>query len=96
MASEGGAGGQAGNSNETIAIDANAPAHPFPHIWEQMFGSGRTVLSLRDTYRADLRSMKKVTDFRYVRFHAIFHDEMGVYDKDAQGRPVYHQLHRSR
>lgn len=89
FASEGGAGGQAGNSNETITIDANAPAHTFPHIWEQMFGSGRAVLSLRDSYRADLRAVEKITDFKYVRFHAIFHDEMGVYDEDPQGRPVY-------
>ena len=33
--------------------------------------------------------MKKVTDFKYVRFHAILDDENGVYDEDAQGRPVY-------
>src|SRR5258706_9400648 len=33
--------------------------------------------------------MKKVADFRYVRFHAIFHDEVGVYDEDSQGAPVY-------
>src|SRR5207248_8426324 len=63
--------------------------HPFPHIWEEMFGSGRAVLSLRQSYRADLAAVKKITRFKYVRFHAIFHDDMGVYDEDAQGRPVY-------
>ena len=26
---------------------------------------------------------------KYIRFHAIFHDEMGVYDEDSAGRPVY-------
>jgi xylan 1,4-beta-xylosidase len=82
-------GGQASNSDETITIDANAPARPFPHIWEQMFGSGRAVLSLRESYRADLSATKKITDIKYVRFHAIFHDEMGVYDEDPQGKPVY-------
>jgi len=76
-------------SPEVITIDATAPAHPFPHFWEQMFGSGRAILSLRDSYRDDLRTVKKITDFRYVRFHAIFHDEVGVYDEDAQGNPVY-------
>ncbi len=76
-------------SSETITIDANAPTNPFPHIWEQMFGSGRAVLSMRDSYRADLRSVKKITDFEYVRFHAILDDDIGVYDEDAQGRPVY-------
>ena len=72
-----------------IVIDAHAPATPFPHYWEQMFGSGRAILSLRDSYRHDLREVKGITDLQYVRFHAIFHDEVGVYDEDAQGNPVY-------
>jgi len=72
-----------------IVVDANAPSHPFPHFWEQMFGSGRAILSLRDNYRQDLRDVKRVTDFEYVRFHAILHDEVGVYDEDARGRPLY-------
>jgi xylan 1,4-beta-xylosidase len=76
-------------AQQTIVIDPSAPAHPFPHFWEQMFGSGRAVLSLRDDYRRDLRAAKQITGFEYVRFHAIFHDEMGVYDEDAQGQPVY-------
>lgn len=77
------------SSPEPIVIDANAPATPFPHFWEQMFGSGRAVLSLRESYRNDLRQVKKATDFRYVRFHAIFHDEIGVYDEDDSGKPIY-------
>jgi xylan 1,4-beta-xylosidase len=80
---------QAEPKPDAIVIDARAPAHPFPHFWERMFGSGRAILSLRDSYRNDLRAVKKITDFEYVRFHAIFHDEVGVYDEDSQGRPVY-------
>ncbi len=74
---------------EVLVIDANAPSHPFPHFWEHMFGSGRAILSLRQSYRDDLRRVKKITDFQYVRFHAIFQDEVGVYDEDAPGDPVY-------
>ena len=74
---------------DVIVVDASAPAHPFPHFWEQMFGSGRAVLSLRDSYRQDMREVKQVTDFHYVRFHAVFHDEFGIYDEDTQGTPVY-------
>ena len=77
------------SSAQQIAIDVNAPATPFPHFWEQMFGSGRAILSLRENYRKDLREVKKATDFRYVRFHAIFHDEVGVYNPDDHGQPVY-------
>jgi xylan 1,4-beta-xylosidase len=75
--------------SETIDVDPNAPSHPLPHFWEQMFGSGRAILSLRDSYRRDLREVKQATDFEYVRFHAIFNDEVGVYDEDAKGAPVY-------
>ena len=48
-----------------------------------MFGSGRAILSLRDSYRRDLREVNQATGFEYVRFHAIFHDEVGLYDEDA-------------
>ena len=80
---------QAAPSSETVEIDVNGSSHPFPHYWEQMFGSGRAILGLRDSYRNDLREVKAATDFKYVRFHAIFDDEVGMYDEDAGGKPVY-------
>lgn len=76
-------------TEEQIEIDAHATAAPFKHFWEEMFGSGRAILALRESYRNDLRAVKAVTDFRYVRFHAILHDELGVYNEDDQGKPVY-------
>jgi xylan 1,4-beta-xylosidase len=80
---------QAQFSTDVIVADASAPSHPFPHFWEKMFGSGRAILSLRESYRRDLHAVKQITDFNYVRFHAILNDEVGVYDEDSQGRPVY-------
>lgn len=77
------------NMQEHITIDAQAQGTPFPHFWEEMFGSGRANLAMRESYRDDLRATKKITDFQYVRFHAIFQDENGVYDEDAQGNPIY-------
>ena len=74
---------------ETITVDAGAPTTPFPHFWEQMFGSGRAILTLRDSYRDDLRAVKQATDFKYVRFHAILHDEVGVYNEDDHCNTVY-------
>lgn len=75
--------------NENISVDVKAASQPFPHFWEQMFGSGRATLSLRASYRQDLRDAKRITDFKYVRFHAILNDEVGVYQEDAKGNPVY-------
>ncbi len=74
---------------EVIVVDGNATPHPFPHFWEGMFGSGRAILSLRESYRNDLRALHQITGFSYIRFHAILDDEVGVYDEDSQGRPLY-------
>jgi xylan 1,4-beta-xylosidase len=76
-------------AQETVEIDARAQTTPFPHFWEQMFGSGRAILALRESYRDDLRAVKQVAAFQYVRFHAILHDELGVYKEDEHGNPVY-------
>ncbi len=54
-----------------------------------MFGSGRAILSLRDSYRRDLREVEEATGFEYIRFHAIFDDDVGLYDEDSEGKPVY-------
>jgi xylan 1,4-beta-xylosidase len=83
------AGVSASCQSNVIVVDGSAPSHPLPHFWEQMFGSGRAILSLRDSYRHDLRDVKQITGFNYVRFHAIFHDEAGVYDEDRQANPIY-------
>src|ERR1022692_641271 len=76
-------------SPQSIQIDVSAPALPLPHFWEQMFGSGRAVLSPRDNYRKDLKEVHDQVGARYVRFHAIFHDEVGVYDEDEKGNPAF-------
>jgi len=79
----------ASSGTEIVRVDLAAPSTPFPHFWEQMFGSGRANLTMRDAYRRDLDWTREITAFKYVRFHAIFHDENGVYDEDAQGHPIY-------
>ena len=69
---------------ETIVIDTKAPTTPFPHFWEQTFGSGRAILALRQSYREDLRTVKQATGFQSIRFHGIFNDEVGLYDPDRK------------
>src|ERR1017187_9614312 len=62
---------QLGPSPEVIVIDAKAPGHPFPHFWEQMFGSGRAILTLRDCFFFNLRAVQQIPPFSSVRFLAI-------------------------
>ncbi len=68
--------------HEVLHVDAQAATTPFPHFWEKTFGSGRAILSLRDSYRTDLRTVKQATGFESIRFHGILMDEVGVYDPD--------------
>ncbi len=74
---------------EEIRIDAGAATQPLPHFWEQMFGSGRANLMLRDSWREDLRAVHGVTGIQYVRGHGILDDDNGVYTEDEHGNPVY-------
>lgn len=79
----------AAQMQETITVDAQGPTRPFPHYWERMFGSGRAILSLRESWRSDLRAVRAVTAVSYVRFHGIFLDEVGLYTEGPKGEPVY-------
>lgn len=78
-----------GQPVETVTIDASAPVRPFPHYWEHVFGSGRAVLSLRESYREDLRALRSVTGVSYVRFHGILNDEVGAYTEGPHGEAIY-------
>src|ERR1700730_15244862 len=75
--------------NVTITMDAAGQVSPFPHFWEVIFGSGRAVLTLRESYRRALSDVKQITDFKYVRFHATLHDEIGIYRQNEQGQPGF-------
>ncbi len=81
--------GRAQPAAEVIRVDAAAPAKAFPHFWEQVFGSGHANVSMRESWRQDLRTTRAITDFRYVRFHDIFHDHNGVYSETKEGKPIY-------
>lgn len=74
---------------DTISINTQAPSHPFPHYWEKMFGSGHAILSLRQSYRRDLKAVKRVSEFQYVRFHGIFDRGVGLYHENKLGEPEY-------
>ncbi len=67
-----------------LHLDATAPGMPFPHTWEDMFGSGRAVLALRDDYRRDLDAVHAATGFGYIRFHGILDDDVGLVQRDKK------------
>ncbi|HUW53956.1 MAG TPA: glycosyl hydrolase family 39 [Rhodanobacter sp.] len=72
-----------------LHVDAQAQGTPFPHFWEQMFGSGRASLALRDDYRKDLDAVHRATGFGYIRFHGIFDDDVGLVRRGPDGKISY-------
>jgi len=51
-------------------------------------GAGRANEGLRADWQRQLRRAHAECGFRYIRFHGLFCDDMGVYFED-KGRPVY-------
>ena len=52
-------------------------------------GAGRANEGLRADWQRQLRRVRAECGFRYIRFHGLFCDDMGVYQEDKQGRPIY-------
>jgi xylan 1,4-beta-xylosidase len=71
-----------------LAIDAAAPSTPRDRFAELSVGSDYPGTLLRDDCLEQLRLVRDELGFRYVRFHAIFHDVLGTYRED-KGRPIY-------
>ena len=78
-----------------VRVDSKAPGTPFPHFWEQMFGSGRASLALRDDYRKDLVEVKQATGFGYVRFHGILDDDVGLFQLGKADKVFYNAADKS-
>src|SRR5260370_25926896 len=66
-----------------VTVDARAATTPFPHFWEQIFGSCQPILSLRQSFRDDLRTVKHVPAFDAVVFHGTFLCDLGLCDRTA-------------
>ena len=52
-------------------------------------GAGRANEGLRADWQRQLRRARAECGFRYIRFHGLFCDDMGVYQEDKQGHPTY-------
>ena len=72
----------------TIQIDLASPVTPRDHFTDLSVGSDYPGTLIRDDSLAHLRLVREELGFRYVRFHAIFHDVLGTY-REVDGKPVY-------
>ncbi|MDL5364473.1 beta-xylosidase [Xanthomonas sp. NCPPB 2654] len=71
-----------------IALDVQGPTTPRDRFYDLSVGSDYPGTLLREDSLAQLRTARDELGFRYLRFHAIFHDVLGTY-REVDGRPVY-------
>lgn len=71
-----------------LSIDLAGPTTPRDRMAELSVGSDYPGTLSREDSLAQLAVVSDELGFRYIRFHDIFHDDMGVY-REVDGRPVY-------
>ena len=77
------------DSLRTITADLRTEAGPMNRMHDFCVGAGRANEGLRADWQRQLRFVREQCGFRYIRFHGLFCDDMGVYQEDRQGQPVY-------
>jgi xylan 1,4-beta-xylosidase len=72
-----------------IAADLAQARGPMNRMYNFCVGAGRANEGLRADWQRQLRCVREQCGFRYIRFHGLLCDDMGVYFEDKQGRPIY-------
>src|ERR1035437_2200702 len=71
-----------------IVADVSQPAGPVDHFFDLSIGSDYPGTLIRDDSQAQLQLTTDELGFRYIRFHAIFHDVLGTVHIE-NGKTVY-------
>lgn len=71
-----------------VAADLAAVQGPTNRMFNFCVGAGRANEGLRADWQRQLTRARTECGFRYLRFHGLFCDDMGVYFEEA-GQPVY-------
>ena len=71
-----------------ITLDVAAAKQPVDQFFDLSIGSDYPGTLIRSDARAQLKTAVDELGFRYLRFHAIFHDVLGTV-KLANGKPAY-------
>ena len=58
-------------------------------FYREVVGAGRAAEGLRADWQRDLAIIHSECGFKYIRFHGLLHDEMGVYSEDKRGNAIY-------
>jgi xylan 1,4-beta-xylosidase len=80
---------QTGSPQRVIAVDYSRVKGKHNKFFREVVGAGRAAEGLRADWQRDLALVHRECGFKYIRFHGLLQDELGVYSEDKQGRPIY-------
>ncbi len=72
-----------------IEIDVRNTNKPWDRFYDLSVGADYPATTIRDDAQAQLKTAVDELGFRYIRFHAIFHDALGTVRQDQQGNISY-------
>ena len=72
-----------------IDVNINQVKGPLPQSINLCVGAGRANEGLRADWQRQLKIAHDECGFRYIRFHGLLSDDMGVYFEDKNGKPIY-------
>ncbi len=73
----------------TISVDVNNVKGQLSQTYLYCIGAGRANEGLRADWQAQLKEVQEKVGFKYIRFHGILADDMGVYFEDKTGTSIY-------
>jgi xylan 1,4-beta-xylosidase len=82
-------GKQTESPRRVIAVDYSRVKGKHNKFFNEVVGAGRAAEGLRADWIRGLEVVHRECGFKYIRFHGLLQDEMGVYSEDKQGQPVY-------
>jgi xylan 1,4-beta-xylosidase len=83
------AAAQMASKPRLITVDFSRVKGRHNKFFREVVGAGRAAEGLRADWQRDLSTVHRECGFKYLRFHGLLQDEMGVYREDKQGRAVY-------
>jgi len=78
---------------KSVKVNVENYVQKLNHTWKNLMTVGKAKECLYTDVQAQLKMVKDVTNFKYLRFHGIFDDEMMVYGENEQGHPEYNFLY---
>jgi xylan 1,4-beta-xylosidase len=77
------------SQNRQISLDINQVKGNHSKVFKECIGAGRANEGLRADWQQQLKLVQDEIGFKYIRFHGLLSDDMGVYREDSKGNPEY-------